>query len=223
MKVDWFLFQRFPEMPLSVVDALLTEPLMLLKAEEVKANWNWNVKRKMLCSCETPGCSWSRGHGEGLWITATLLPAGQQLSRHFFFVKAITCFYHFKSEHFYHISFKLLPNALNYWNFCSTRKPGQGWLLSSLQRSRPSNFYQQSDNSSYWLLISMWQSFFCGSSVHCSVQVPECRKHNVFSVTPSRCRPPLHTGKKFHTNCATQWKVFTPSCPWSRWMLPNHI
>ena len=32
-------------MPLSVVDALLTEPLMLLKAEEVKANWNWNVKR----------------------------------------------------------------------------------------------------------------------------------------------------------------------------------
>ena len=133
----------------------------------------------------------------------------------FFFVKAITCYYHFKSEHFYHISFKLLPNALNYWNFCSTRKPGQGWLLSSLQRSRPSNFYQQSDNSSYWLLISMWQSFFCeqyfGSSVHCSVQVPECRKHNVFSVTPSRCRPPLHTGKKFHTNCATQWKVFTLS------------
>ena len=38
MKVDWFLFQRFPEMPLSVVDALLTEPLMLLKAEEVKSN-----------------------------------------------------------------------------------------------------------------------------------------------------------------------------------------
>ena len=114
-----------------------------------------------------------------------------------FFVKAIIClYYHFKSEHFYHISFKLLPNALNYWNLWSTRKPGQGWLLSSLQRSRPSNFYQQSDNSSYWLLISMWQSFFCGSSVHCSVQVPECRKHNVFSVTPSRCRPPLHTGKK---------------------------
>ena len=46
MKVDWFLFQRFPGMPLSVVDALLTEPLTLLKAEEVKSNWNWNVKRK---------------------------------------------------------------------------------------------------------------------------------------------------------------------------------
>ena len=149
MKVDWFLFQWnhwIPEMPLSVVDALLTEPLMLLKAEEVKANWNWNVKRKMLCSCETPGCSWSRGHGEGLWITATLLPAGQQLSRLLSRVKATICYYHLKSEHFYHISFKLLPNALNYWNFCSTRKPGQGWLLSSLQRSRQSNFYQQSES-----------------------------------------------------------------------------
>ena len=30
----------FSEMPLSVVDALLTEPLLLLKAEEVNANWD---------------------------------------------------------------------------------------------------------------------------------------------------------------------------------------
>ena len=135
-----------------------------------------------------------------------------------FFVKAIICYYHFKSEHFYHISFKLLPNGLNYWNFRSTRKPGQGWPLSSLQRSRPSKFYQQSEN---FILLAfdinvtiLFGGQYFGSSVHCSVQVPECRKHNVFSVTPSRCRPPLHTGKKFHTNCATQWKVFTPPCPW---------
>ena len=29
------------EMPLSVVDALLTEPLLLLKSEEVNPNWLW--------------------------------------------------------------------------------------------------------------------------------------------------------------------------------------
>ena len=58
----------------------------------------------------------------------------------------------------------------------------------------------------------MWQSFFCEQyfwpSVHCSVQVPECRKHNVFSVTPSRCRPPLHTGKK-HKLCDTVESLHT--------------
>ena len=41
--IMWMLW--FSEMPMSVVDALLTEPLMLLKAEEVKVNKYFEINK----------------------------------------------------------------------------------------------------------------------------------------------------------------------------------